>query len=317
MFSLSLVLYLLLNGSCWSCPYLNHEDGRCLSKNVIYERRLQPAPSKCPPLNGSTLIPTKAGICSAYGSIKSDFAKIVAIDDLLAKSRIYGAALRVAFHDAAEGDVQIPSDKLGPDGCLSDSSDNGGLIELDTEVGSILEPIYVKVCDKISRADFWVLFAKLVVEAADPTGVAYIKYQYGRKDADQCNTGASGRLPFPQRGMEELKRVFVDQMGLTLDEAGISYFFACFFHLFFYCSMLFLAVALMGGHTLGHVQINRSGFGFEGDLSNGRRNAWDDTPATFDNHYFVNLKEEVRCLSHCFLRFSHCLLLSTTPFTFS
>ncbi len=52
-------------------------------------------------------------------------------------------------------------------------------------------------------------------------------------------------------------------------------------------------VTLMGAHTIGHVQVVSSGFGFSGDLSDGHRNAWDDTPATFDNHYFINLKDEV------------------------
>ena len=187
---------------------------------VQSKRKLQNA-AHCQILNGTTLHPTKQSICSAYAAIRDNFeSSIIGIADLLNKSSIYGAAVRVAFHDAAEVNIQLSDDFLGPDGCLSDSSDNAGLVELNSKVTTVMEPIWAKQCNKISRADFWVLFAKLVIEAADPTGTILIDFQFGRVDALSCNAGASGRLPFPQKGLSELERVFVNQMGLTLDDAG-------------------------------------------------------------------------------------------------
>lgn len=50
----------------------------------------------------------------------------------------------------------------------------------------------------------------------------------------------------------------------------------------------------MGAHTLGYVNIANSGYGFSGSTASGRLNAWDDTPASFDNGYFVNLMDVVR-----------------------
>ena len=113
---------------------------------------------------------------------------------------------------------------MGPDGCLSSSGDNAGLVEPTSPVVTILEPIWQQNCDKISRADFWVLFAKLVLQyTAKQTnngnyGIS-INYQYGRKDKKNCEAG-SGRLPSAQDGLNEIQRVFVNQMGLTMNDAG-------------------------------------------------------------------------------------------------
>ena len=53
-------------------------------------------------------------------------------------------------------------------------------------------------------------------------------------------------------------------------------------------------VTLMGAHTVGHVHIDTSGFGFQGDITkNVLLNAWDDTPTLFDNLYFINLQDQV------------------------
>jgi hypothetical protein len=51
-----------------------------------------------------------------------------------------------------------------------------------------------------------------------------VPYQIGRKDSTSCG-GAAGtvtehRLPSPQGGLEEIARVFADQLGLTIAEAG-------------------------------------------------------------------------------------------------
>jgi catalase (peroxidase I) len=108
---------------------------------------------------------------------------------------------------------------MGPDGCLSNTGDNAGLLEAASVINTVLEPIWQKHCDVMSRADFWALFAKLVVEKADPTGSMHIDYQYGRVDSATCSAGA-GRLPNAQLGHNMLQQVFVTQMGLTLDDTG-------------------------------------------------------------------------------------------------
>lgn len=152
----------------------------------------------------------------------SAFASLVtsAGSSLLSRATLYGVAVRLAFHDAGEVYVSS-SDSLGPDGCLSSVSDNAGLIESTSLVYTTLEPIWQQYCDLITRADFWALFAKLAVEGSDPTGAISINYQYGRKDVNNCQSGA-GRLPDALEGLDEIERVFVTQMALTLDDAGKS-----------------------------------------------------------------------------------------------
>ena len=142
--------------------------------------------------------------------------------DQFALSDLYGKAVRLAFHDAGEVDLTKPTDTMGPDGCLSSSGDNAGLVEPTSPVVTILEPIWQQYCDKISRADFWALFAKLVVEytAKTATDSISINYQYGRKDKTNCEAG-SGRLPNAQDGLNAINQVFVKQMGLTIDDAGM------------------------------------------------------------------------------------------------
>lgn len=45
----------------------------------------------------------------------------------------------------------------------------------------------------------------------------------------------------------------------------------------------------MGGHTLGHVHPAISGYGFPENTSDFLNNAWDSTPNTFDNEYYVSM----------------------------
>jgi catalase (peroxidase I) len=104
---------------------------------------------------------------------------------------VYGISVRLAFHDAADMD-QSTSDTLGSDGCLSDDIHNAGLVEGNSLVNTLLEPIWQRTCDRISRGDFWVLFAKLVLEKADPTHSMRVAYHFGRRDVTNCNA-AIGR----------------------------------------------------------------------------------------------------------------------------
>lgn len=172
------------------------------------------------------------------------------------------------------GEVDITkSDTMGPDGCLSPTSDSAGLIESTSLVNTILEPIWQNHCNQISRADFWALFGKLIVETATPGQAIQIPFQYGRKDSAQCIAG-EGRLPSDtQRGLDTLNQVFVTQMGLTLNDA----------------------VALLGAHSIGHVHTTNSGYGVPLSAAPAiADNAWDGTPTVFDNDYYQNIIKVVR-----------------------
>ena len=152
--------------------------------------------------------------------------------DDFARSDLFGKSVRLAFHDAGEVDLTKPTDTMGPDGCLSSSGDNAGLVEPTSPVVTILEPIWQQYCDKISRADFWVLFAKLVLQytALQNNNGFYsisINYQYGRKDKKYCEAG-KGRLPNAQNGVKAIKQLFVNQMGLTMNDAGKLFLFLYF-----------------------------------------------------------------------------------------
>ena len=190
-----------------------------------------------------------------------------------AQAGIFGAALRLAFHDAGEIDINT-SDLAGPDGCLAETADHMGLFEQGTPSVDFFEPIWQQHCDSISRADFWALIGKIAAERADPSHSLNIPFYYGRTDSTSCNVGA-GRLPDPGPGLSELKRVFVQQMGLTLADA----------------------VTLLGAHSIGHVHTEFSGFGNEDDIQyrsmNYAENAWDESPNAFDNQYYKSLLLEV------------------------
>ena len=58
--------------------------------------------------------------------------------------------------------------------------------------------------------------------------------------------------------------------------------------------MLILPVTLIGAHSLGHMHIANSGYGFI-DPSNGPTllNAWDATPAVLDNGFYIELTRNV------------------------
>ena len=211
-------------------------------------------------------------MCAVTSEIKASFLALMASYDSNAataqanKAKLFGNALRLAFHDA--GEVLISSaDKMGPDGCLSSSSDNAGLVEITSATVAIIEPEWQKFCGRISRADFWALYAKLVVEyAAAPEVNIVIPFYYGRKDATTCEAG-SGRLPQAAATTASATlSFFATNMGLSSTDA----------------------VTLLGAHTLGRVSISNSGFGLPAS-TNIQTNSWDGTPDKFDNKYYTTL----------------------------
>jgi len=161
---------------------------------------------------------TQAGVCAAYIGIKTAFYSQLPTDPF-ALSDIFGQSIRLAFHDAAEADVTKSSDLMGPDGCISNSASNNGLIESTSYVTTLLEPIWQTYCDSMSRGDFWSLIGILAVQKADPSQTISIPFQYGRVDRKDCSAGAD-RLPNAQLGSTGLTQTFVTQLGLTLNDAG-------------------------------------------------------------------------------------------------
>jgi len=221
---------------------------------------------RCAKTNGAAVTSSKAGTCVAYKTLKALFPAITPTNPT-AQARFYGSTVRLAFHDAGEVNLAT-TDAMGPDGCLNTANtDNAGLLEASSPVFSIIEPLWQTVCDQITRADFWALVAKTVVETADATHTISIPYQYGRKDNTVCTAG-SGRLPSAQGGVSTINQVFVTQMGLTLNDA----------------------VTLIGAHTLGHVHTQFSGYGFNVTAASSTLvNAWDNTPTVFDNQYYQSM----------------------------
>jgi len=140
-------------------------------------------------------------------------------------SNIFGQSIRVAFHDAAEIDLTNPADMMGPDGCVSDTIPNFGLTNASSFVNTLLDPIWQKYCDVISRGDFWALIGKLSVEIADPTKSINIPYYYGRVDKSDCFLPNSFfRPPSPLAGFNTIAggliQGFVGRMGLTINDIG-------------------------------------------------------------------------------------------------
>ena len=60
-----------------------------------------------------------------------------------------------------------------------------------------------------------------------------------------------------------------------------------------FVTFFFSVVTLIGAHTLGHVHTSASGYGVTPTGPNGTPqlvdNAWDPTPATFDNKYYGSM----------------------------
>ena len=147
---------------------------------------------------------TAAKFSSALPGLKADFKALFPVDKYDAsaedgnadnkesewvRSNIFGTAIRWAFHDAGEFRMDA-DDTFGPDGCLSRSDANSGLMESDVIAQAVLMPIWNKYCDKLSRADFIALIGAWSAEMGDRSQSLYIPKYWGRKDNEHCNSGA-------------------------------------------------------------------------------------------------------------------------------
>ena len=64
--------------------------------------------------------------------------------------------------------------------------------------------------------------------------------------------------------------------------------------LFSFLVVFTIAVTLLGAHTVGHVHIDNSGYGLIDSTADPLLlNAWDDTPAIFDNRYYIFMAFQV------------------------
>ena len=238
-----------------------------------------------------------AGTYPGYsGNLKSNGGTSETRDDF--KTAVLGEILRLVFSDAAEYDRRAPHDSFGPDGCLSNTSRNKGLLESGRFTTTFIEDAWQDHCESISRADFWVMVGNIALEFSDPTGVmlSNLQYAFGRRDNQECTRARKlqihhqlkqhmnneewiddfhvshrrqhenttlvpiERIPDgTSHRLQDVSMLFITQLGLSINDA----------------------VTLMGAHTLGRVHPENSGYG----LSNTEA-SWTDNTAVFDNSYF-------------------------------
>lgn len=285
MLVLVTLLFIFSNYAECGCPFMNRLPRRLTERlettgfptssptfkyhvpNPNYSGSFAPY---CKKTSGAAADSTNEGMCSVYETTKAAFIDATP-SDVQGAANLFAKAMRLTWHDAAEFDQQS-ADSLGPDGCLTYTAGNAGLIESTSIVSLVFEPMWQNVCDKISRADFWMLLGKIVFEhsqfaAANNFTTVETTYSYGRKDSADCSAGV-GRLPSAQSPDTEFDRVFVKQLGLSMSDA----------------------VTLLGAHTLGHVHLENSGYGSTVDPSlNPTTNAFDLTPNVFDNSYYQQM----------------------------
>lgn len=223
MLSIHCFLALMALGGTHACPFMYLSVDKNTAQSRVQRNLFSGitstatnGTSHCKKTHFESIVPTARGICSAHASIHSAMDYLLDTGTLQ-RSDLYAQAVRLAFHDAGEIDSRNCSDIFGPDGCLS-SQGSAGLIEKEAFTNVFIEPIWQSICDRISRADFWTLFGTVAVERAARFAIS-LTFQYGRHDKTECEGGA-GRLPSSQGGLEELERIFVNQMGLTMDDAG-------------------------------------------------------------------------------------------------
>lgn len=177
-------------------------------------------PATCRRSKDSASLTYQPLTCETVNSINASFYSIIP-EDPISRTNLLAIAVRVAFHDAAEVDLQQADDTLGPDGCLSNDPDNAGLIETTSLVMTQLDDLWQSYCDQISRADFWVLTAKLALAATSSNNL-HVPFQYGRVDASSC-AGGTERLPAGQFHLQSTANFFKSQLDLELSDAGINY----------------------------------------------------------------------------------------------
>jgi len=183
-----------------------------------------------------------------------------------------GCVLRMCGHDFMDFHDGVG----GADACTDmNEGDNAGLSAClaNGEFGHSLKDLYGNFCTRMSLADFEVIAAQAVMsllategEPKETLSAGFkANFHFGRTTAtgDACrnSTHAEGSLilPNPALGCSEVDRVFVNNMGLTWEQA----------------------TALMGVHSLGRASTDNSGFdGYWMDPHNAKK---------FNNKYYTAL----------------------------
>jgi len=173
-------------------------------------------------------------------------------------------ALRLAFHDAgtfskSAGNggshaAMIFDCAAGQKLCERNNPDNVGL----PWAVDALETVYKLYSNVCSRTDFWQIAANVAIVK---TGGPEINFRWGRKDAVSALQSVTGRLPPSNLDWNGVTS-FLGRSRLGLSDREI--------------------VALLGAHTIGSTHLDASGHRF----------AWDTTPDTFDNQYYINLMRD-------------------------
>jgi hypothetical protein len=213
-------IVLLAISGVFCCPYARSltDQARSFATTenlLLFENPA--AASKCTKSDFTAPTSTRASICTVYSEILTRLDGLVGSNVALPSS-IFGSALRLVFHDAGEVDMTKPADQMGPDGCLASDGSSDGLTGAETITMKYFEPMWQDVCDQISRADFWAMLGYITLQKTILPPIPMM-YLYGRRDNIGCEGGA-GRLPKASGNLSEIDRVFVRQMGLSLEDAG-------------------------------------------------------------------------------------------------
>ena len=199
-------------------------------------------------------------VCSVWNQLKNLWETDIATLPEMEKLRFIGVTMRTVFHDAGEFHKGKP-DRFGADGCLAPVEDNFGLFEDETPLFTIIEKWWQAIgCQVMSRADFWTLVGNLVLRKTINFGFTINPiFAWGRKDNREC-TYEGHRLPSAQGGINDvIKPVFIDQMGLTLHDAGLFSFFSVIrnhhvyaHNLIFLFFFIFLLIYISGNNWNSH-----------------------------------------------------------------
>lgn len=191
---------------------------------------------------------------STYAAIRSDVQRLLGLTPSYGRfcldcpgGHIVGGIVRLAFHDAVG--AAGPNRRFGPNGCLDlSTSANNGLADIIALLDTVQAASQYGAL--LSRADFWVLSATLVLEltstlasdympdlfdpAATPNpmdkNVAPLKVPFftGRIDQPTC-PGDGNFLPGANFNWGQIQGVFTARVGMTPTEI----------------------IAILGAHSLG------------------------------------------------------------------
>lgn len=194
---------------------------------------------------------------STYAAIRSDVQRGLGLTPSYGRpcldcpdGHIVGGIVRLAFHDAVG--AAGPNRRFGPNGCLDlTTSANNGLADIIALLDNIQASSQYGAL--LSRADFWVLAATLVLEltstlaadfepdlfdpAATPNPMDLnamplkVPFYTGRIDQPSC-PGDGNLLPGANFNWGQIQELFTGRVGMTSSEI----------------------IAILGGHSLGGLE---------------------------------------------------------------